>query len=114
MKNFKELASLHPQIVLEIGSGSGVVSVFLRQLLSLKCNLSSLISFCTDLNDKALECTRQTAELNSVELIELVRCDLLSALALRLCNSVDILIFNPPYVPSSEPAKNVEVYCLTI
>lgn len=100
---------MRPQIILEIGSGSGVVSVFLHQLLSVY-NIYPLITFCTDLNENALKCTQQTANLNSIKSIEIIKCDLIFALSQRLANSIDILIFNPPYVPSNKPAESLEVF----
>lgn len=109
-----------PKIVLEIGSGSGVVSTFLREILSSnqltneiykKKDTALFFSFCTDLNVQSLKCSKNTIELNDMDLTKLdfINCDLLNPLLNRLQNQVDILIFNPPYVPSEKPAENIEV-----
>uniref|UniRef100_A0A0K0DH63 Methyltransferase HEMK2 n=1 Tax=Angiostrongylus cantonensis TaxID=6313 RepID=A0A0K0DH63_ANGCA len=93
------LRDLHPQIVLEIGCGSGVVSAFLNRALS-----GNVTSFATDCNPHALECTVQTGKLNAVE-IEVIRTDLDNGLD-QLENKVDVLLFNPPYVPTDERPEN--------
>lgn len=104
--------------MIEIGSGSGVVTTFLRQILSLnlsdKKDTASFFSFCTDLNIKALNCSKDTAKMNKIDLtkIEFINCDLLNPLLQRLQNQVDILIFNPPYVPSEKSAQNITVIFL--
>lgn len=101
--------------MIEIGSGSGVVTTFLRKILTLnslnKNDSASFFSFCTDLNIKALNCSKNTAKMNNMDLskIEFINCDLLNPFLHRIRNQVDILIFNPPYVPSEKPAKDVTV-----
>ena len=87
-----------PLICLEVGSGSGVISTFLAQLLGPKH-----VYLSTDINPKAAEITSRTGRQNNVNLNP-VLTDLTSALEKRLQHNVDILIFNPPYVvtPSEE------------
>ncbi|VDM60354.1 unnamed protein product [Angiostrongylus costaricensis] len=93
------LRDLHPQIVLEIGCGSGVVSAFLNRALG-----GNATSLATDCNPHALECTVQTGKLNDVE-IEVIRTDLDNGLN-QLENKVDVLLFNPPYVPTDKRPEN--------
>ncbi|KAL8277971.1 hypothetical protein RQP46_009603 [Phenoliferia psychrophenolica] len=80
-------------LCLEIGSGSGCVSAFLGQI----CGPSSCLYLCTDLNPQAALCTLQTGQVNAIPLNPLIS-DLTSALLPRLAHSVDVLVFNPPYV----------------
>ncbi|PAV76881.1 hypothetical protein WR25_26776 isoform C [Diploscapter pachys] len=96
---FQDIRSRQPQIVLEIGCGSGVVSTFVNQALHRK-----VVSIATDVNAKALECSLETARMNGVNL-EVIRSDLDQGLQ-RLQGKVDLLLFNPPYVPTSEEAKS--------
>ncbi|KAK5974101.1 hypothetical protein GCK32_015040 [Trichostrongylus colubriformis] len=67
---FQKLREISPQIVLEIGCGSGVVSVFLNKALG-----GYVTSLATDYNPNALECTMETGRLNEVK-IEVLRTDL--------------------------------------
>lgn len=46
-----------------------------------------------------LQCTKNTAILNAIDL-DTVQCDLIVALSDRLRGIVDLLLFNPPYVPT--------------
>ncbi|EYC04399.1 hypothetical protein Y032_0088g2182 [Ancylostoma ceylanicum] len=64
----------------------------------------NVTSLATDYNPDALECTVETGRLNGVK-IEVVRTDLDNGLS-HLENKVDILLFNPPYVPTEEDPKN--------
>ncbi|KAI8619698.1 S-adenosyl-L-methionine-dependent methyltransferase [Chytriomyces sp. MP71] len=86
-------------VCLEVGSGSGCVSVFL-QMLSHELGHEKLI-FTTDINPIATTATAATAVANHTSLHP-IRTHFASGL--RLPQTVDILVFNPPYVvtPSSE------------
>ena len=64
--------------------------------------------FCraTDINFKAIECTKLCQEVNCVESqIDLILTDLATCFDGRLNRSVDLLLFNPPYVPTDEEPK---------
>ncbi|KAK0410498.1 hypothetical protein QR680_005160 [Steinernema hermaphroditum] len=100
------LQSMQSPIIAEIGCGSGVVSAFARKV----CGYESATSFATDLNLKALNCTQRTAELNNCR-IELVQGDLLSPFSTGLRGQIDVLLFNPPYVPTENEASKVEELC---
>lgn len=91
------LKALRPLICVEIGSGSGCVSVFAQKILS-ETGIPTL-HICTDINPKALEVTNSTFQQNSLSTPNLVRTSLLNSL--RLQSSVDLLLFNPPYVETS-------------
>ncbi|GMS99576.1 hypothetical protein PENTCL1PPCAC_21751 [Pristionchus entomophagus] len=91
------IKSSSPLIALEIGIGSGVISAFLAKSLP----SVSLLSLGTDVNRDACEAATTTARKNGVR-VEVVRCDLASAFLSRLAESIDILLFNPPYVPTDE------------
>ncbi|GMR38332.1 hypothetical protein PMAYCL1PPCAC_08527 [Pristionchus mayeri] len=96
-KDLEAIKSINPRIAMEIGVGSGVISTFLAKALP----SLSLLSLGTDVNADACEAAKTTAEMNGVNL-EVVRCDLVSAFLPRLAESIDILLFNPPYVPTDE------------
>jgi release factor glutamine methyltransferase len=81
-------------IAVEIGCGSGAVLCHLGLVLH---NTGLLLA--TDVNPLALCLTAQTARHNRVR-VELCQTDLLEALRPRLHGRVDVLLFNPPYVPT--------------
>ena len=96
----KYLNNLKPLISLEIGSGSGIVSTFLAK------NLQQAKYLAIDINENACAASRETSEENEIDL-EIIQSDLLYALRPK---SVDIILFNAPYVPSEAneiDSKNV-------
>ncbi|UZJ56858.1 hypothetical protein CBS101457_006178 [Exobasidium rhododendri] len=91
------LRHAQPRLIVEIGSGTGCVSAFLSKIVG-----SSEASFvCTDINEFALSATRKTGTANGVRL-ETVCGHLLNALQSRCSGKIDLLVFNPPYVPTTE------------
>ncbi|KAI6045090.1 S-adenosyl-L-methionine-dependent methyltransferase [Pisolithus marmoratus] len=106
------LKGQQPLICLEIGSGSGCVSAFIGSILgsantrelvhSLEGRSSlnpSSVYLCTDLNNYASDCTHRTGRCNKIPL-DPITCDLARPLLKRLQRSVDVILFNPPYVPT--------------
>ena len=87
-------------ISLEIGSGSGLVSTFISQQLPNSLNIA------TDINPDASLATRAVS-LENNKILDIVNCNFASPLSTRLHKSIDLLVFNPPYVPtpSSEVSK---------
>lgn len=83
-------------LVVEIGAGSGIVTTFVKQSI-----LKDGIYIATDLNPHACKAVLQTAEENKVndEKLESCQMDLTCGIKNK---QVDILIFNPPYVPAEE------------
>ncbi|KAJ1630755.1 S-adenosyl-L-methionine-dependent methyltransferase, partial [Pavlovales sp. CCMP2436] len=91
------IRALAPAVCLEIGSGSGAVTSSFFVSLQLP---TPALFLCTDINPRAAATTRATCALNRVRPFDIVRTDFVHALAARLHGQVDVLIFNPPYVPS--------------
>lgn len=115
LQDIENVMSINPTIIAEVGSGSGCVITYFTNLLR-NAKGRKVLAFATDLNIDALHMTQLTANNNNVRLIcelddrlmrlftqakvECVRTCFLAALEGRLHQSIDILIFNPPYVPS--------------
>jgi release factor glutamine methyltransferase len=74
--------------VLEVGSGSGYIAACLKH------RVSWIVA--TDINPHAVRRTRE-------ESIDVVRTDL----AAGLCGSFDLILFNPPYLPT-RPEERIE------
>ncbi|KAE9400009.1 hypothetical protein BT96DRAFT_993465 [Gymnopus androsaceus JB14] len=90
----EELKAMNAAIFLEIGSGSGCVSAFAGKILD-----ASTLYLTTDINYRACNCTRRTGSQNNVTL-DAIQTSFTQAPHSRLKNSVDIICFNPPYVPT--------------
>ena len=82
--------------ILEIGCGSGIPIVFLAKLLP------TATPIATDINPFALEFAQRTAAENGVNHMETIQDDLASSLVLEFSRKMDVIIFNPPYVPTPD------------
>jgi release factor glutamine methyltransferase len=91
-KDFNTINDIRPLICVEVGSGSGAISTFLAKLVG-----PQALYLCTDINKDATSVTRRTGDKNGVVLNPVV-ADVAFCFLPRLRKSVDILIFNPPYV----------------
>ncbi|RXG57900.1 HemK methyltransferase family member 2 [Armadillidium vulgare] len=91
-KDLKEIVKLEPCICLEIGVGSGVVITALGSALG-----PSSLYFGTDVNEFACKKAEETAHLNGVTL-KTFCCNFVDNVPDSVKGSVDVLIFNPPYV----------------
>jgi len=92
-----------PRTSLEIGCGTGVASIFLAKLFSSK-ETSSMIHLMTDINIDAIRISLKTFQSNGLtrsnSIVEAVKCDLATSFLPRFLGSIDLLLFNPPYVPT--------------
>ncbi|KAF2169722.1 hypothetical protein M409DRAFT_64757 [Zasmidium cellare ATCC 36951] len=100
-------------LVLEVGTGSGVVVAFVNAHAKHIFGRTDVATLGTDVNSFACKGAAQTVNLAATEsgnagvLLDVVLGDLASSLN---PGSVDVLIFNPPYVPTEElPSQPVSV-----
>lgn len=87
IKYIKDL-KLSVNDILEIGTGSGCISIALRK--NIESNIDAI-----DINDKALEIAKKNATKNDV-IINFVKCDIHN---FNTNKKYDLIISNPPYVP---------------
>ncbi|CCG22100.1 Mtq2 protein [Candida orthopsilosis Co 90-125] len=84
-------------LITEIGTGSGIVTTFILQNI-----IHDGIYIATDINPNACKSVLETVRYNCPtrgHLVDSSQMDLTSSIR---PNTIDILIFNPPYVPASE------------
>jgi release factor glutamine methyltransferase len=80
-------------LVVEVGTGSGIVTTFIQQNL-----LKNGLFLTTDINIHACVASLATsAENGGSRYLDSIRTDLTAGLRPHL---VDVLVFNPPYVPN--------------
>lgn len=89
----------HPTLCLEIGCGSGYVITSLALMLGKEANGAHY--FATDINPHAVEVTSETLKSHGVH-AEVINTDIASGLETRLAGLVDVVVVNPPYVPTPE------------
>ncbi|CAM9328867.1 unnamed protein product, partial [Choristocarpus tenellus] len=107
-----QIRNVCPNICLEIGPGSGAVIAFVCSLLrdGEGKNNGQTLFLAADINPQAAEASLRTARANKVEPYEVVCCDLALCMTNGLQGRVDILLFNPPYVPTpSEEVGSMDI-----
>ncbi len=81
--------------ILEIGTGSGLVSI-----LNAKTNPDNQIT-ATDISPEALKCARKNAESNGIRNISFLQSNLFE----KIEGKFDSILFNPPYLPTSKEER---------
>jgi release factor-specific protein-(glutamine-N5) methyltransferase len=104
-EGLRAISGLPAPLVLDVCAGSGCVGLSIAQEMPVAevwaCDLSSLACECTEANAERLRLD---------ERVHVAEGDLFSALPAQLRGSFDLVIANPPYVPSGElPALPAEV-----
>lgn len=102
-----QLEELQPSLCLEVGCGSGYVITSLALILGNCRNCCEVQFLATDVSEAAVNTTCRTLAAHEVN-AEVVVADLVSGLEKRLGGVVDVLVFNPPYVPTPENEVGVE------
>ncbi|XP_068141616.1 methyltransferase N6AMT1 [Drosophila tropicalis] len=98
-KDLQFLEEQQPHLCVEIGSGSGVIITALSKKFS-----NSALCLATDINPRACKATKSTAIKNHAQ-VECLNCNLTQPLRKR---SVDLLVFNPPYVVTSDEEMQLQ------
>lgn len=110
---FGSKTSCDARIIVEIGTGTGIITSFIQNSIF---DGQPAIYLTTDLNPYACETSLNTSQINLENkkkahqrlVMDSVQCSLTSCI---MENSIDLLVFNPPYVPSTNseiPQVNAE------
>ncbi|KAL5279892.1 N6AMT1 family protein [Megaselia abdita] len=83
---------LKPKVCLEIGSGSGIIITSVAKYVQCLC-------LSTDINAIACSVTKRTASENPPASVDTIQMNLVDGIRK---NSVDLLLFNPPYVVTED------------
>jgi release factor glutamine methyltransferase len=98
---FRERKAFHPPRIVDIGTGSGAI------LLALLHEIPGAVGVGTDLSLTALKTARDNAAaLGLADRASFVACSYAAALR----GTFDLIVSNPPYIPSAEiPKLSIEV-----
>jgi len=92
--------------ILDMGTGTGIIAIFLQKILDSYNHLAEI--YASDISDKAIKCAQLNVKLNKLNnKIKFIISDLFSSFPPYLEKSFNIIVFNPPYLPSiSQEIKN--------
>jgi release factor glutamine methyltransferase len=79
---------------LEVGCGCGLLSLFLARRLAHVTGI--------DINEKAVELSKKNADSNGIKNATFLISDMFS----EVKDIFDIIVFNPPYLPTAEPPQD--------
>lgn len=82
--------------IIDIGTGSGAIS------LSLAKFIKESFVYSIDINKRAIEVARKNALNFDLENVKFLNGDLFNPLDDKLKGNIDIIVSNPPYIPTSD------------
>jgi HemK-related putative methylase len=95
--------------ILDIGTGTGIIAIFLQKICDSIPNFNPEI-YASDILDDAITCAKINEKLNNINnKIHFIKSDLFNSFPNDLRNSFDIIIFNPPYLPSIKCQESKKV-----
>jgi len=92
--------------ILDMGTGTGIIALFLQDIKKDLSNFTSKI-YASDISEVAIRCaTLNERTKNYEENTTFIRSDLFRNFPTKLQHSFDIIVFNPPYLPSISYKEN--------
>jgi HemK-related putative methylase len=99
---FDDLPIQEIKQILDMGTGTGIIAIFLEMVKSRVNSLQCRI-YASDIIPNAIHSAKLNAKLNKVNnRITFIESNLFKSFPQDLSHSFDIIIFNPPYLPSIE------------
>jgi HemK-related putative methylase len=92
--------------ILDMGTGTGIISLFFQEIKKYFSKFTSKI-YASDISDAAIRCATLNEKTNNYkDNITFIKSDLFRKFPPNLQHSFDIIVFNPPYLPSINYKEN--------
>jgi HemK-related putative methylase len=99
-KYFDGLKLVEIKNILDFGTGTGIIAIFFQLIKQRFTNFNPQI-YASDILEEALNCAKLNEKLNGIKKkIKFIKSDLFKSFPSDLKNTFEIIIFNPPYLPS--------------
>ncbi len=88
--------------ILDMGTGTGIIALFFQLIKLVYQNFNAEI-YASDILEEAIFCAKKNQIANNINnQIKFIRSDLFKSYSDSLNHSFNIIVFNPPYLPSSK------------
>ena len=88
--------------ILDLGTGTGIIAIFF-QLIKIENPHFNPKIYASDILEDAIKCAKLNEKRNNIDnKIQIFHSDLFNSFPENLKHSFNILVFNPPYLPSSK------------
>ena len=92
--------------ILDMGTGTGIIALFFQEIKKYLSKFTSKI-YASDVSDVAIKCATLNERTNNYkDNITFIKSDLFRKFPPNLKHSFDVIIFNPPYLPSISDKEN--------
>ena len=92
--------------ILDMGTGTGIIALFLQEIKKYLSKFTPKI-YASDISDVAIRCATLNERINNYkDSITFITSDLFRKFPPTLQHSFDIIVFNPPYLPSISYKEN--------
>jgi len=106
---FDKLDIKKVKTILDIGTGTGIIALFLQGVKKSVLNFSPKI-YASDISENAIKCAKLNEASNNLEKsITFMQSDLFKEFPANLEGIFNVIIFNPPYLPSLKHNGKVRV-----
>lgn len=88
--------------ILDLGTGTGIIAIFF-QLIKIENPHFNPKIYASDILEDAIKCAKLNEKRNNIDnQIQIFHSDLFNSFPENLKHSFNIIVFNPPYLPSSK------------
>jgi release factor glutamine methyltransferase len=95
--------------ILDLGTGTGIIAIFLQLIKSKLSNFNPKI-YASDILEDAINCAKKNEKINQIDnKIIFIQSNLFDSFPKSLERCFDIIIFNPPYLPSLEFENEIKI-----